>query len=151
MGRVMGSRRDATDLVIHSAPEKVWDALTKGEMTKQYFFGETIVSDWKKGSPWHSLGTSGTRDVEGVVVEAEAPRRLVVTWRVLYDPELNDERSNVTYEIERRGAISKLTVVHELGGAPKTSQHVVNGWGIVLAGLKTLLETGRPMPMPEPV
>jgi len=94
------------EILIHSAPEKVWDALTNGETTKQYFFEETIVSDWKKGSPWHSLGKRGTRDVEGVVVEAEAPRRLVVTWQVLYDPELTDERSRVTYEIERRGEIS---------------------------------------------
>jgi len=80
-----------------------------------------------------------------------APRRLVVTWQVLYDPELRDEHSRVTYEIDKRGDICKLTVTHQLERAPKTAKHVANGWGIVVAGLKTLLETGRPMPMPEPV
>jgi uncharacterized protein YndB with AHSA1/START domain/DNA-binding transcriptional ArsR family regulator len=139
------------EIFIQTTPEKLWDALTNGEVTKKYFFGETIVSDWKKGSPWHSVGESGTRDVEGTVVEAVAPRRLVVTWHVLYDPELRDEHSRVTYEIEPRGPISKLTVVHELEHAPKTAKHVSKGWGIVLAGLKTLLETGRPMPMPDPM
>jgi len=74
-----------------------------------------------------------------------------VTWQVLYDPELRDEHSRVTYEIDKRGDICKLTVTHQLERAPKTAKHVANGWGIVVAGLKTLLETGRPMPMPEPV
>ena len=137
--------------LIHTTPDKLWDALTNGEVTKQYFFGETIVSDWKKGSPWHSVGSSGSRDVESTVLEADSPRRLVVTWQVLYDPDLRDEHSRVTYEIDKRGDICKLTVSHELGRAPKTAKHVSNGWGIVVAGLKTLLEPGRPMPMPEPV
>jgi len=139
------------EMLIHTTPEKLWDALTNGEVTKKYFFGETFVSDWKKGSSWHSLGPSGSRDVEGTVIEAVAARRLVVTWQVLYNQELRDEHSRVTYEIEKRGQICKLTVVHELEHAPKTAKHVAGGWGIVLAGLKTLLETGRPMPMPEPM
>jgi uncharacterized protein YndB with AHSA1/START domain len=151
--RLEGSMADTQvyELLIHTTPEKLWDALTNGEVTKRYFFGETMVSDWKKGSSWHSVGASGSRDVEGTVIEAVAPRRLVVTWQVLYDPELKDEHSRVTYEIEPRGQLCKLTIVHELEHAPKTAKHVANGWGIVLAGLKTLLETGRPMPMPEPV
>jgi len=151
--RLEGTMADSQvyELLIHTTPEKLWDALTNGEVTKQYFFGETMVSDWKKGSSWHSVGASGSRDVEGTVLEAVPPRRLVVTWQVLYDPELRDEHSRVTYEIEKRGPVCKLTVLHELAHAPKTAKHVANGWGVVLAGLKTLLETGRPMPMPEPV
>jgi Activator of Hsp90 ATPase homolog 1-like protein len=112
------------EMLIHTTPEKLWDALTNPDVTKQYFFGESIVSDWKKGSSWHSVGRSGSRDVEGTVLEAAEPRRLVLTWQVVYDPDLRDEQS--------------------------AASHVANGWGIVLAGLKTLLETGRLMPMPEP-
>jgi hypothetical protein len=56
-----------------------------------------------------------------------------------------------TYEIEQRGPICKLTVVHELKHAPKTTKDVARGWGIVVAVLKTLLETGHPMPMPDPM
>jgi hypothetical protein len=40
-------------------------------------------------------------------------------------------------------------LVHELDRAPKTAQHVASG--TVLARLKTLLETGRPTPIPESV
>jgi uncharacterized protein YndB with AHSA1/START domain/DNA-binding MarR family transcriptional regulator len=137
------------ELFIRTTPEKLWQALTDGEVTKKYFFGETLHSDWKRGSQWHSTGPNGARDVEGDVVESDPPRRLVVTWHVLYDPELKSELSKVTYLIERRGEVCKLSVTHDLSQAPRSAAHVgKDGWQLVLSGLKTLLETGQPMPMP---
>jgi uncharacterized protein YndB with AHSA1/START domain len=138
------------EVFIRTTPQKLWQALTDGELTKRYFFGETLHSDWKAGSAWHSTGPQGSRDVEGKVVESDAPRRLVVTWRVLYDPDLSGELSRVTYLIEKRGDVCKLSATHELSDAPKTAKHVSkDGWTLVLSGLKTLLETGESMPMPE--
>jgi len=135
---------------IRTTPQKIWQALTEGEVTKRYFFGETVHSDWKAGSEWHSTGPEGSRDVEGKVVESDPPRRLVMTWRALYDPELSSESSRVTYLIEKRGEVCKLAVTHELADAPKTAKHVSkDGWTLILSTLKTLLETGEPMPMPE--
>ena len=64
---------------IRTTPQKLWQALTEGEVTKRYFFGETVHSDWKAGSEWHSTGPEGSRDVEGKVVESDPPRRLVMT------------------------------------------------------------------------
>src|SRR5207302_6588081 len=103
---------------IRTTPQKLWQALTEGEVTKRYFFGETVHSDWKAGSEWHSTGPEGSRDVEGKVVESDPPRRLVMTWRALYDPELSSESSRVTYLIEKRGEGCKLAGTHELGDAP---------------------------------
>ena len=135
---------------IRTTPQKLWQALTEGEVTKRYFFGETVHSDWKAGSEWHSTGPEGSRDVEGKVVESDPPRRLVMTWRALYDPELSSESSRVTYLIEKRGEVCKLAVTHELADAPKTAKHVSkDGWTLILSTLKTLLETGEPMPIPE--
>jgi uncharacterized protein YndB with AHSA1/START domain/DNA-binding transcriptional ArsR family regulator len=152
------SRLEATQMAetqvyqvfIRTTPQKLWQALTDGEVTKRYFFGETVHSDWKAGSEWHSTGPEGSRDVEGKVVESDPPRRLVMTWRALYDPELSSELSRVTYLIEKRGEVCKLAVTHELADAPKTGKHVSkDGWTLILSTLKTLLETGEPMPMPE--
>jgi uncharacterized protein YndB with AHSA1/START domain/DNA-binding transcriptional ArsR family regulator len=135
---------------IRTTPQKLWQALTDGEVTKRYFFGEAVHSDWKAGSEWHSTGPEGNRDVEGKVIESDPPRRLVMTWRALYDPDLSSELSRVTYFIEKRGDVCKLAVTHELADAPKTAQHVSkDGWTLILSTLKTLLETGEPMPMPE--
>jgi len=138
------------EVFIRTTPQKLWQALTDGEVTKRYFFAETVHSDWKPGSAWHSTGREGNRDVEGTVIESDPPRRLVVTWRALYDPELSSELSRVTYLIEKRGDVCKLAVTHELSEAPKTATHVgKDGWTLVLSGLKTLLETGESMPMPQ--
>ena len=85
--------------------------------------------------------------VDGEVLEADRPRKLVTTWRAMYDPETAAEpHSRVTWEIEPAGDhVTKLTVIHdELEAAPKTAANVAGGWSFVLSGLKTLLETGEP-------
>jgi hypothetical protein len=61
--------------------------------------------------------------------------------------------TRVTYEIEEsRDGVSKLTVTHELAGAPKLALLVSGGmepmgagggWNWVLSDLKSLLETGE--------
>ena len=137
-------------LFIRTTPEKLWQALTDSEVTKKYFFGESIRSDWRAGSEWHSTGPSGSRDVEGKVLECDPPRRLVLTWRVLYDPDLSEELSRVTYLIEPRAEMCKLTVTHDVSDAPKTGAKVgADGWQWVLSSLKSLLETGKGLPPPS--
>ena len=86
--------------------------------------------------------------VDGEVIEADPPRKLVTTWRAVYDPETAAEpHSRVTWEIEPAGEhVTKLTVIHdELEAAPKTAANVAGGWSYILSGLKTLLETGSPL------
>jgi len=61
---------------------KIDDGAQMLASSKKCFFGEILVSDWKRGSSWYSLGQSGSRDVEATVIEAPAPRRLAVTWQV---------------------------------------------------------------------
>ena len=135
-------------LFIRTTPEKLWQALTDGAVTKRYFYGEELHSQWNAGAEWHSTGPEGRRDVEGTVLESDPPRRLVMTWHILYDPELSTELSRVTYLIEKKGEVCKLTATHDLSEAPRTAPHVQGGWPLILSGLKTLLETGDSMPMP---
>jgi uncharacterized protein YndB with AHSA1/START domain len=135
------------ELFIRTAPEKLWQALTDGAVTRKYLFNETVHSDWKPGSEWYSTGPEGKRDVDGKVLECDPPRRLVITWHVLFDPELSNEISTVTYLIEKRGELCKLSVRHDLADAPKTAGQVnSDGWQWILSNLKTLLETGQPLP-----
>ena len=67
--------------------------------------------------------------------------------------------TRLTYEIEPvRGGVTKLTVTHDLSGAPmwaavlrgeSESSGAGGGWSETLSGLKTLLETGQQLPFPE--
>jgi hypothetical protein len=95
--------------------------------------------------------------IDGEVVEADAPRKLVQTWRMLMEPSLAAEGfTRLTTEIEPvRGGVTRLTVTHDLNGAPglaalvagqHESQGAGGGWSEVLSGLKTLLETGAQLP-----
>jgi uncharacterized protein YndB with AHSA1/START domain len=134
---------------VRTTPEQLWAAITKPEFTTKYFYGSIIESTFEPGAPYN--GWSGDRSqqyVEGEVVEATPPSKLVTTWRALYDPETAAEPlSRVTWEIEPAGeGVVKLTVVHdELEASPKTAENVAGGWSYVLSGLKTLLETGTPL------
>ena len=135
---------------IKASPEAIWEAITSPAFTAKYFHGTEVESTLEPGSPFdfHYANGSGLA-VTGSVLESDEPRRLVYTWRALYDPALAaEEPSRVTWEIEpQEGGVSLLTVVHDqLDGAPKTAEGVSGtGWTHVLSGLKTLLETGEPL------
>ena len=134
---------------IKASPEQIWEAITKPEFTTQYFYGSVVDSTFEPGAPY--LGWSGDRKqqlVDGEVLESDPPRVLRHTWRSLYDPEAAAEQaSRVAWEIEPQdGGVTKLTVVHDgLEASPKTALSVAGGWMYVLSGLKTLLETGKPL------
>ena len=132
---------------IASTPEKVWDALTDADLTAAYW-GHSNVSDWQPGSRWEHVRTdgSGIADVVGTVVESDRPTRLVTTWTSPENEGQEDAYSRVTYDIRRHEDIVRLTVTHEdLADAGELSD-VSGGWPAVLSNLKSVLETGSPLP-----
>ncbi len=96
-----------------------------------------------------SFSPDGFRAVgDNTLLEWDPPRRMVHSWRSLYDDAMAAEpESRVTWEVEPApGDTTKLTVVHDrLENSPKTAASVV-GWSWILSNLKTILETGRPLP-----
>jgi uncharacterized protein YndB with AHSA1/START domain len=138
---------------IASTPQKVWAALTSSEFTTQYFFGRSVESDWKMGSPWLLRKPDGTLDVKGVVRASDPPHKLVVSWNVVQEQFKDLPECIVSYEIEIAGAgVVRLTMmethptpipVYLLEGGRK-------GWPMILSGLKSLLETGKPLPIAVP-
>jgi uncharacterized protein YndB with AHSA1/START domain len=128
---------------IRATPEQVWEAITKPDFTEQYFYGARIdIRDGRR------FTTIGDMEWDEEVLEAEAPSKLVHRFVAAYDPDMAaEDASRVTWEIEPQdGGITKLTVVHDqLESAPKTAESVAGGWMYILSGLKTLLETGKPL------
>lgn len=139
---------------IASTSAKVWEALTSAEFTKRYFFGRTVESDWKVGSPWMLRKTDGAADVTGEVRESDPPRRLVVSWNVEGPAEMrNLSECIVRYEIEAVGdAVVRLTMTEE--HPTPIPAHLLEGgrrgWPMILSGLKSLLETGKSLNIPTP-
>ena len=141
--------RHIYEIFIRTTPQKLWDAITKPEFTRQYFYGSLVKSDWKVGSPVVHTDAEGKPMLEGRVLEVDPPWRLVTTFASRYNhsAELQkDPPSRVTWEIERRGDACKLTLVHDdFDHETATYKSVRSGWNPVLSGLKTLLETGQPL------
>ena len=134
---------------IATTPEKVWNALTDPEMTKQYWVRRRNDSDWKAGSAWQhrDYDDASLVDIVGKVVESAPPNRLVITWAFPEDAANQAKQSRVTFEIEPFLGAVKLTVVHdELEPDSRMLQGITQGWPGVLSSLKTLLETGQPLP-----
>jgi uncharacterized protein YndB with AHSA1/START domain len=138
---------------IRTSPERLWRALTSPDWTVRYFHATRFESELKRGAPvYYRYAHDGSVAVEGEVLEIEPEERLSITWHVLYDEEESRERpSRVTFEIEPSGPdLCKLTVVHDdFDGETKTYRGVGEGWPWILHSLKSLLETGEPLPPPQ--
>ena len=129
---------------IRTTPEQLWSALTDEAFMTQYWFGMHCESRWTAGSPWRLVAGDGQVLDAGEIVEAEAPRRLVIRWQHQRRPELKAEGDSLcTMELEPAGAAVKLSIVHSIARDPsKLIEAVSGGWPKILSNLKSLLETG---------
>ena len=88
----------------------------------------------------------GELQIEGQIVEATPPTRLVQTFHAVWDEGVKaDAATRVTWEIEAAmPGVSKVVVIHDgLVAGSSTLEQVSGGWPLILSGLKTLLETGK--------
>jgi uncharacterized protein YndB with AHSA1/START domain len=151
---------------IKASPQAIWDAITKPEWTARYGYTGLADYDLRPGGAYRMRPTGQFRAaseaqgypvpdviIEGEVLVADPPRKLVTTFRMMLNPDVAKEPfTRVTHEIkEGQGGVCSLTLVHELEGAPQHAtlvrgdfedQGAGGGWAWVLSDLKTLLETG---------
>jgi uncharacterized protein YndB with AHSA1/START domain len=133
---------------IASTPEKVWEALTRAEFTRQYFFGHGIEVEAKVGGNLILRAPDGSVHMSGRVIEYDPPRRLATTWRVEGMESFRElPESLVTYEIVPMGGSVKLTMTEahqwDVPGAILAGGR--QGWPFILSSLKSVLETGKPI------
>ena len=128
---------------IATTPEKLWQALTNADFTEKYWNNVRIQSEWKTGS---SIKYANANKAwwEGKILRAEPPRHMSYTFCV---KESGEEPSQVVFEIEPEGGIVKLTLTHfEFLPNSTVLPRISTGWPQVLSNLKTLLESGHPLP-----
>jgi uncharacterized protein YndB with AHSA1/START domain len=146
---------------IKTTPQAIWDAITKPEWTERYGYCGRVDYDLRRGGAYTGYSSEGMRAagapdiaVDGEVLKVDPPHKLVQTFRMVMDPTMAAQGfTRLTYEIEeRKNGVTRLTLTHELEGAPVLAvlmsggmedQGAGGGWSWVLSGLKTLLETGQ--------
>jgi DNA-binding transcriptional ArsR family regulator/uncharacterized protein YndB with AHSA1/START domain len=136
------------EIYIRTTPERLWDAITNGEIRSKYNFGCVVSTVGEPGSRFEQTTPDGHLLGEGFNVEVDSPRRLVQSMVLLYSEEVKSEgTSRVTWEIEPVGDSCRLTVTHDQmrDGA---NEQLYGGWPMILSGLKTWLETGELLTTP---
>jgi uncharacterized protein YndB with AHSA1/START domain len=150
------------EIYIRATAQAIWEAITTPEWTSRYGYRAPQHYDLKPGGAFKAESTQQMRQmglpeviIDGEIIEAQAPHKLVQTYRFLFsDANKAEGFTRVTWEIEsREEGFCRLTVTHELGGAPimeaATSSKFNNrgggGWTWIMSDLKSLLETGKPL------
>ncbi len=114
------------EVYIRTTPERLWEAITDGDIRRQYSF---------------------SAEASGETVEADPPRRLVQTMVAEWSEEVRREGpSRITWEIEPRGEMCRLTVTHDQLREGANDQ-LYGGWPMILSSLKSFLETGEALDM----
>jgi uncharacterized protein YndB with AHSA1/START domain len=148
------------EVYIKATPQAIWDAITKPEWNERYGYRGRMEYDLRKGGTFRALATAQMRAmgmaevvIDGEVVQANPPSKLVQTYRMLFNDQMKSEGfTKVTWEIEPTASgFTRLTVTHDLEGAPimagmvasKFSEMGTGGWSWILSDLKSLLETGK--------
>jgi uncharacterized protein YndB with AHSA1/START domain len=148
------------EIYIKAAPQKIWDAITTPEWTARYGYQGPAEYELRPGGAYRAsaskgmvaMGITGVL-VDGEVIDADPPNKLVQTYRFLFSDAHREEGfSRVTWEIAAtESGFSRLTVTHELEGKPimagmvksKFSESGTGGWSWILSDLKSVIETGR--------
>jgi uncharacterized protein YndB with AHSA1/START domain len=137
------------EIYIRTTPERLWEAITDGEIRSKYTFGNQFSSDWTKGSRFEMTNPKAPGVLgEGENLEVDPPRRLVQSMVALWGDDVKSEgTSRVTWEIEPVGDSCRLTLTHDQlrEGA---NEQLYGGWPMILSGLKTWLETGELLTTP---
>lgn len=149
---------------IKASSEAIWEAVTQPEWTVKYGYAPLVDYELRPGGAFLAHANEGMKALgcpeiisDGEVIEVDPPRKLVQTWRMTMTPEMAAEAfTRLTYDIEPvRGGVTKVTVTHDVTGAPMWAAMLRGegetggaggGWSEILSGLKTLLETGEQLP-----
>jgi uncharacterized protein YndB with AHSA1/START domain len=131
-------------IIINAPTSRVWDALTKPDLIKQYLFGTEVTTDWRVGSPITYQGTwegKAYKD-KGKVLQVEPGKLLVSTfWSSLSGlPDVPENYQTVRYELSAEGSGTRLTIIQDNNATQEEANHSAQNWKFVLDGIKKILE-----------
>jgi DNA-binding transcriptional ArsR family regulator/uncharacterized protein YndB with AHSA1/START domain len=134
---------------IRGSSEEVWDAITNPEKTVQYFYGTAVESDWEVGSPMNYRYPDGSLASRGEILSIDPPKRMEFTFLPLWDESLEAEGpAREVWALTEMGEMVELRVeIYEIG--EKSLEDFTEGLPYIVAGLKSVVETGQGLPNPS--
>lgn len=137
-------------VIINVSPSVVWNAITDGDITEQYFYGTRVESSWAEGSRITYSYPDGRLAAEGEILSIETGSMVEMTFQALWDEALIAEGpAREIWRVEDFGGATKLTIeLYDTPAGSNTHTDFVNGFPYIVSGMKTLLETGETLPSP---
>ncbi len=131
-----------------AAPAKeVWAAIVDGEKTAKYYYGTRVESTWDVGSPITYFGQDGGIVADGEILAYVEGELLELTFHARWDPEIEAEGPcRMVWRVAESNGLTKLTSeAWDVVPGSRTDQDFSGGMSYIVSGLKTLVETGRPL------
>ncbi|MGA9294350.1 MAG: SRPBCC family protein [Ignavibacteriaceae bacterium] len=134
-----------SSIKINASIAKVWDALVKPEIIKKYMFGTEAVSDWKEGSKisWKGEWEGKKYEDKGVILKLEPKKVLQYSHfsPLSGQPDKAENYHTVTIELsEEEGGETKVLLTQDKNKTKEEREHSEKNWGMMLDGLRKLLE-----------
>jgi uncharacterized protein YndB with AHSA1/START domain len=129
-----------------SAPvERVWKSLMDSTDQATFFGGKTEIGE--AGEKWIRHATDKWPAITGVVLAKEPPNRLLITWG--FDGNPPPDRVEFLVEAAGNGTTRvSINEYHSRDWPEDITNSAIQGWAALLSGLKTIVETGKPLPSP---
>ncbi|MBS1524112.1 MAG: SRPBCC domain-containing protein [Bacteroidetes bacterium] len=140
----MANLTSKTSIDINAPASKVWDALTKPEIVKQYFFGTNVKSDWKKGSPitWEGEWEGKSYRDKGEILAIDPGRYVKYSyWSSMGGAEDKPENYvTVSYDLAESNGKTTLTIGQENIKNEEAKKHSEDNWQWVFGKMKEMIE-----------
>ena len=126
--------------------QAVWNALTRPDITQQYWHNTRLESTWLVGDPLLFVRNGDVTD-RNTILEVVMPHRLCYTFKPVFGDFATNAPSRVSFMLDHDNGVTRLTLHHDqFAPASAVLPAVRIGWPMLLSSLKSLLECGNPLP-----
>jgi uncharacterized protein YndB with AHSA1/START domain len=130
-------------ITMEASAAEVWNALVNPELVKQYMFGATVESDWKKGSPivWKGEWKGKPFVDKGKILEIEPERRLKYSHfsPLSGEADVPENYHTVTIDLAKEEGGVHLMLSQDHNPNEQARQHSEENWEKMLEGMKKVL------------
>jgi uncharacterized protein YndB with AHSA1/START domain len=129
-------------------PEVLFATLTDPDLTPFFFNLCSFKCDALEPGAPYTLVAGDTLMAEGVVLEYQPPANLLITFQQRWDDAIKDLPSRVRFFVQARPPLCELSVINEgLTEGSALNADLNDSWVLMTSALKTLVETGRALPL----
>jgi uncharacterized protein YndB with AHSA1/START domain len=129
---------------IKASPDRVWEALTDPKMIKEYMFGTTVTSDWKKGNKitWKGEMNGKAYEDRGEILQVVPKKELKYSHfsPLSGQPDKPENYHTVSITLKSEEGKTEVILTQDKNRSEKERGEAEKNWNAMLASLKRLLE-----------